>query len=397
MSYQEWIIFEFVKWNHFLSKEKEKMESNVYQIKSVGYVENVIKEPKDPSGFRELESKIIIYEQYKDALFRIEDSEYIQVVFYFHKSNELKNLIHNTRMGERKGNFASRSPHRINPIGLTTVQLLKKEKNILFVKGLDAIDNTPIIDIKPFTPSLDERKIMNIDKEYHINNPRAQIIDLLKKDDRKELYSAVGSLHGHYCPGSALGFHLALKALEEIRKFTDGVSENLLAIVEMNNCAVDAIQLITGCSLGNNSLIFRDLGKNALTLAIRGGKAIRVTVRNNWREQSGIDPEYTELFQKVVRDRNATQEELDRFKIVSNRESFKLIEQPSEQIVSFKEVEVILPPKAPIHESFICDKCGEMTMGSRKVIQHDNQYCLICSESPFYEITGHGIIKNHPK
>ena len=56
------------------------------------------------------------------------------------------------------GVFASRSPYRPNKIGLTIVELLKVEENILYVKGLDAIDGTPVLDIKPYIKEVEEKK-----------------------------------------------------------------------------------------------------------------------------------------------------------------------------------------------------------------------------------------------
>jgi formylmethanofuran dehydrogenase subunit E len=58
------------------------------------------------------------------------------------------------------GLFATRSPHRPCPIGLTVVELMSREENILRVKALDVIDGTPVLDIKPFVPSIDERSVV---------------------------------------------------------------------------------------------------------------------------------------------------------------------------------------------------------------------------------------------
>ncbi len=60
----------------------------------------------------------------------------------------------------RHGLFTTRSPHRPCPLGLTVVELVAREKNILKVKGLDAINGTPLLDIKPFIRSIDERSVV---------------------------------------------------------------------------------------------------------------------------------------------------------------------------------------------------------------------------------------------
>jgi tRNA-Thr(GGU) m(6)t(6)A37 methyltransferase TsaA len=59
------------------------------------------------------------------------------------------------------GVFASRSPYRPNGIGLTLVELLKVEGNVLYVKGLDAINGTPVLDIKPYMKDLEEKEKEN--------------------------------------------------------------------------------------------------------------------------------------------------------------------------------------------------------------------------------------------
>src|SRR6056297_1950781 len=242
------------------------MKDNEITLKKIGLIKNSIEKPQDPSAFSDLESTIVINKEYADALYRLQESKYIQILFYFHESVPLKNMIHPTRPGRVKGNFASRSPHRINPIGLTTVQLKSVDGNTLKVVGLDAINDTPVLDIKPYSPRLDEAKVKEIEQKRNLRNPRADIVSKIKSDDKSGLLRMLGSLHGHYCPGVALGLQLSMSAMKEIREYTEGIHENLLAIVEMNNCGVDAVQYITGCTLGNNSLVYRDLGKNALTL-----------------------------------------------------------------------------------------------------------------------------------
>ena len=61
--------------------------------------------------------------------------------------------------------------------------------------------------------------------------------------------------------------------------------EKVTCIIECNNCFSDGVQITTGCTFGNNALIYRDLGKNAFTLIRRGGRALRVTVRNEAMER----------------------------------------------------------------------------------------------------------------
>ncbi|MBN2378797.1 tRNA (N6-threonylcarbamoyladenosine(37)-N6)-methyltransferase TrmO [candidate division WOR-3 bacterium] len=94
------------------------------------------------------------YSQYAKGLADIDGFSYLYVLWLFHKSGKdykLEFCPTRERIPPPRGLFATRSPHRINPIGLTIVRLLKREGNILHVKGVDMVDGTPVLDIKPYT------------------------------------------------------------------------------------------------------------------------------------------------------------------------------------------------------------------------------------------------------
>jgi formylmethanofuran dehydrogenase subunit E len=77
-----------------------------------------------------------------------------------------------------------------------------------------------------------------------------------------ELIKKTADFHGHWCLGLAIGIRASKFAIEEIGKASD---EEIVAVVEADMCAVDAIQYLTGCTLGKGNLIFKDYGKNAFT------------------------------------------------------------------------------------------------------------------------------------
>jgi tRNA-Thr(GGU) m(6)t(6)A37 methyltransferase TsaA len=123
----------------------------------IGYVENDYLEPEYNEEVYQKVSKIIIRKDLVDGLYRVEELEKLYILFYFSKSKGYK-LIHRRRYdGEMSGVFASRSPYRPNGIGLTIVELLKVEGNVLHVKGLDAINGTPVLDIKPYIKEIEEK------------------------------------------------------------------------------------------------------------------------------------------------------------------------------------------------------------------------------------------------
>lgn len=140
---------------------KKTMKIDPETIRIIGVVECPVKEPLGPEAFDGIQSVIRVFPEFEEGLYRIEAQKYIEVLFYFHKSEGYK-LITKTWSGEVRGVFASRSPHRPTMIGATMAYLDKREGNRLFVHGLDAIDGTPVLDIKPadryFTK--DEKKII---------------------------------------------------------------------------------------------------------------------------------------------------------------------------------------------------------------------------------------------
>jgi tRNA-Thr(GGU) m(6)t(6)A37 methyltransferase TsaA len=102
---------------------------------------------------KELIVRITIYPEYADGLDGIENLDHIYVLYWMHKLKARdRETVKVHPQGDLnkplRGVFSMRSPMRPNPIGLTRVRLLKKEGNTLLVEGLDALDGSPVIDIK---------------------------------------------------------------------------------------------------------------------------------------------------------------------------------------------------------------------------------------------------------
>jgi len=107
-------------------------------------------------------SQIEVFKEFEEGLKDIEGFSHIIVIFWFHKSQGYHLLTKTPWDDSLHGLFATRSPHRPCPLGLTVVELVAREKNILKVKGLDAIDGTPLLDIKPYIPGVDERSVIKL-------------------------------------------------------------------------------------------------------------------------------------------------------------------------------------------------------------------------------------------
>jgi tRNA-Thr(GGU) m(6)t(6)A37 methyltransferase TsaA len=118
------------------------------KLEPIGFVRNDVEESTD---FSEVVSTIEIRNDLVEGLYRLEESKEIDVIFWFDRSIPAKMKLHPKGNPDNPlvGVFASRSPNRPNPIGVTKVKLLEVRGNILVVKGLDALNGTPVLDIKP--------------------------------------------------------------------------------------------------------------------------------------------------------------------------------------------------------------------------------------------------------
>jgi tRNA-Thr(GGU) m(6)t(6)A37 methyltransferase TsaA len=128
-------------------------------LKAIGIVRNEIKQPIR-HGWREIVSDIVINSDLTEALDGLDEFSHIIVLYWLHRlpaGRQLPLKVHPMGRPELPlvGRFATRSPSRPNPVGQATVRLLERRGNILKVKGLDAIDGTPVIDIKPYIPGYD--------------------------------------------------------------------------------------------------------------------------------------------------------------------------------------------------------------------------------------------------
>ncbi len=120
----------------------------------IGIIRSEFEESADPDEMKKEKSKVIVDDEYAEGLDKIEEYDYLKIVFHLHESGDY-DLVGPRRYGGVRGVFASRSPHRPNPIGVTLVKLIERRQNELIVEGLDAIEGTPLLDIKPYADEID--------------------------------------------------------------------------------------------------------------------------------------------------------------------------------------------------------------------------------------------------
>jgi tRNA (adenine37-N6)-methyltransferase len=134
--------------------------------KCIGIVHSPFKEPKNvpiqATASKGTKGTVEIYPQYKEGLVDLDGFSHIILLYHFHLVKDASLMVKPFLDDKFHGVFATRSPARPNAIGISIVQLLKIENNTLLIEDLDIVDETPVIDIKPYVPKFDCRKTVEI-------------------------------------------------------------------------------------------------------------------------------------------------------------------------------------------------------------------------------------------
>jgi formylmethanofuran dehydrogenase subunit E len=191
-----------------------------------------------------------------------------------------------------------------------------------------------------------------------------------------ELVKATIDFHGHSCPGLAIGIRAAELAMD---RFGRSLDEEIVAVVETDMCAVDAIQFLLGCTFGKGNLIHLDYGKSAFTFHSRqDGKSIRIVAKPNAIGDPG--DELIALRTKKLKE-ELTPDEQKRLKEATAERTKRIMEADIDKLFEVKPSQSPVPCKARILESLICQKCGEATMESRTRRLFGQTLCTSCFEA----------------
>jgi tRNA-Thr(GGU) m(6)t(6)A37 methyltransferase TsaA len=136
---------------------------NSISLKIIGYVHSTVKEQTDEHWGR-VEARVVLKPEYRAGLQGIEQFSHALIVTFLHEARfePSKHLVRRPRGLDSMpevGIFAQRAKDRPNPLGITAVSIAGVESGVLVVRGLDAIDGTPVVDVKPYYPAYD--RIMN--------------------------------------------------------------------------------------------------------------------------------------------------------------------------------------------------------------------------------------------
>lgn len=193
-------------------------------------------------------------------------------------------------------------------------------------------------------------------------------------------FKDVIGFHGHACPGLALGYRVALCAINHLGDRAS--DEELVAIVENNSCAVDAIQVVTGCTFGKGNLIFKDYGKQAYTFLRRPSRNIRAKTTHGVRISVKWKPMEEKPREKTMWARYMKGDRSDEvLETVHQRKSNKInaiLNAGDDELFTVKKERVALPNEAEILPSITCERCGEKVMESKAKVKAGKIVCMPC-------------------
>lgn len=181
-------------------------------------------------------------------------------------------------------------------------------------------------------------------------------------------------LHGHVCVGLAIGVRAARAGMRASGR--DAASSTLTVVGETHTCPVDAVQVLTGCTVGNGRLLLQDHGKTTFTFfATDEGRGVRVAARP-W---GSPDSDYRTLFDAIM-DGSAGLEERRRFAELQLDLSRRVMAASDDELFVVSDVEGSPPPRA-IGPSVACGQCGEATMEWYLADHAGRSLCLPCRSS----------------
>ncbi len=194
----------------------------------------------------------------------------------------------------------------------------------------------------------------------------------MAKIDDADLRETI-QFHGHLCPGLSLGYRVAKAALREL-KADRPRDEELVAIVENDSCAADAIQYITGATFGKGNLIFRDYGKHVYTFYNRRtGQGIRIS--EDYRGFEG-DSRYPALKKRQEAGEDVSRE----MQTYMMEKAAAILNADEKEILTIAPITASPPQEARIRGSVRCELCGEKLMESRGRVKRGKIVCIPCFE-----------------
>ncbi len=133
------------------------------------------KTPIQPVYARGCKGRVEVYPEFAEGLKDLGGFSHLYLLYHFHQCREVKLTVKPFLQDVERGVFSTRAPCRPNPIGLSVVELVKMEGNILHVDGLDILDGTPLLDVKPYTEKFDLHDVKKNGWQDEVDEPTARI------------------------------------------------------------------------------------------------------------------------------------------------------------------------------------------------------------------------------
>jgi len=114
--------------------------------------------PIQPTGAKGIAGTIEVSQEFIEGLKDLEGFSHIILIYHFHQSQGYALSVKPFLDDNLRGVFSTRAPRRPNPIGISVVELIKVEGNMLYIENADIVDGTPLLDIKPYVPEFDSQK-----------------------------------------------------------------------------------------------------------------------------------------------------------------------------------------------------------------------------------------------
>ncbi|MGE4469208.1 MAG: FmdE family protein [Desulfovibrio sp.] len=188
-----------------------------------------------------------------------------------------------------------------------------------------------------------------------------------------EEYQEVVAFHGHSCPGLAIGVRVSELARRELGPVD---ASELVAVAETDMCGVDAIQFLTGCTLGKGNFIHRDYGKTAFSFYDRSsGRAFRAVFRPEAR--SGVQERMDEVSARLA-DGSATAQDRERLAELRGEMLEQFLKLPLDEMFTVQALRSAPPRPAQVLATLVCDGCGEGVMESRSRRWGGQTFCIPC-------------------
>ena len=191
-----------------------------------------------------------------------------------------------------------------------------------------------------------------------------------------ELWLKTVAFHGHICPGVAVGYKASRCVLELFGCLGKTIGETHYAIVENDVCGIDGVQFVTGCTLGNDSLIVENQGKFAFSwVGKKNGSGFRLLLKVPlW-----LDEEPIELHKKVKLE-IATLEEKQRFMFLREKRGLELYQMTNAELFQCETIARRIPGKPRLHSFVKCWACNESFMKPWAVVRDGQILCSGCAK-----------------